>query len=196
MLSGSIPKGLRGLPKLEWIDLSNNHLSGGFPETRDSVALNPVWIDLSNNELSGTLPSTIGNFSSLVRLNLQGNRFSGSIHPQIGNWQHLLHIDLSSNNFSGKIPDQISLCPNLASLNLSRNQLSGDIPEFPGSPHQALSLVLAYLPLYELLSMNQACKPFRDAITNDVLIWLDIIVERRLSLCLNDEISVMQQNVN
>ncbi|KAJ8447693.1 hypothetical protein Cgig2_031747 [Carnegiea gigantea] len=56
-----------------------------------------------------------------------------------------------------------------------------------GPPHQGLTLVLAYLPLYELLSMNQACKSFRDAITNDVLICLDIIVERRLSLCLTDE---------
>ena len=56
-----------------------------------------------------------------------------------------------------------------------------------GPPHQALSLVLAYLSLYELLSMNQAGKSFRDAITNDVLIWLDIIIERRLGLRLTDE---------
>ena len=56
-----------------------------------------------------------------------------------------------------------------------------------GPPHEALSLVLAYLPLYELLSMNQACKSFRDAITNDILIWLEIIVERRLSFRITDE---------
>ncbi|KAJ8447699.1 hypothetical protein Cgig2_031753 [Carnegiea gigantea] len=161
-LSGSMPRNLGTNGKLEYLDLSQNKLTGNLP----GVEL----IDLSNNELSGALPPTIGNFSSLQELFLQGNRFSGSIHPQIGNLQYL---DLSSNNFSGKIPN---LLPNLVFLNLSRNQLSGDIPEFP-----------AYLPLYELLSMNQACKPFRDAITNDVLIWLDIIVERRLSLCLTDE---------
>ena len=35
--------------------------------------------------------------------------------------------------------------------------------------------------------MSQVCKFFRDAIANDVLIWLDVIVERRLSLRLTDE---------
>ena len=35
--------------------------------------------------------------------------------------------------------------------------------------------------------MNQVCKYFRDAIANDVLIWLNIIVERRLGLHLTDE---------
>ena len=64
--------------------------------------------------------------------------------------------------------------------------------ESSGPPHQALSLVLAYLPLYELLSMNQVCKSFRDAINNDVLIWLDIIVERRLSLRLTYETSLIK----
>ena len=59
--------------------------------------------------------------------------------------------------------------------------------ESSGRPHEALSLVLGYLPLYELLSMNQVCKSFTDAINNDVLIWLDIIVKRRLSLRLTDE---------
>lgn len=57
-----------------------------------------------------------------------------------------------------------------------------------GAPHEAWFLILAYLPLQELISVSQVCKSFRDAINDDILIWLDIIVEKPLSFCLTDEI--------
>ena len=55
-------------------------------------------------------------------------------------------------------------------------------------PHEALFLVLAYLPLYELLSISEVCVSLRDAVQKDVLPWLNIIVERPLNLRLNNEI--------
>ncbi|OVA12238.1 F-box domain [Macleaya cordata] len=58
----------------------------------------------------------------------------------------------------------------------------------PQLPHEALSLVLSYLNLFELLSMNEVCRTLRDAVNNDVLIWLDIIIEPPLSVRLNDDI--------
>lgn len=59
---------------------------------------------------------------------------------------------------------------------------------FAGPPHEALFLVLAYLPLFELLSMSEVCRSLRDAVEKNVLPWLNIIVERPLSLRLSDEI--------
>ncbi len=61
----------------------------------------------------------------------------------------------------------------------------------PGSPHEALFLVIAYLPLFELLAMSEVCMSLRDAVQKDVLPWLNIIVERPLSLRLSDEILMM-----
>ncbi|KAE8076334.1 hypothetical protein FH972_014994 [Carpinus fangiana] len=55
-------------------------------------------------------------------------------------------------------------------------------------PHEALFLVLAYLPLFELLAISEVCVSLRDAVQKDVLPWLNIIVERPLNLRLNDEI--------
>ncbi|KAJ7942910.1 F-box protein [Quillaja saponaria] len=57
----------------------------------------------------------------------------------------------------------------------------------PVMPHEALFLVLAYLPVYELLAMSQVCISLRDAVNNDVLPWLNIIVKSPLNSQLCDE---------
>ncbi|KAL1327819.1 hypothetical protein HN51_037814 [Arachis hypogaea] len=54
------------------------------------------------------------------------------------------------------------------------------------SPHEAMFLVLGYLPVYELLLMSQVCRSLRDALNNDVLPWLNILVQRPLSSRLSD----------
>ncbi|KAI3453156.1 hypothetical protein Pfo_009819 [Paulownia fortunei] len=56
------------------------------------------------------------------------------------------------------------------------------------SPNEAIFFVLAYLPLFELLAMTIVCKSLRDAINNDILPWLKIIVDPPLNWRLSDEI--------
>lgn len=46
-----------------------------------------------------------------------------------------------------------------------------------GQPHESLYLVLPYLPLFELLAMTQVCRSFKDALNNDILPWLNIVVD-------------------
>ncbi|XP_076947265.1 F-box protein SKIP28-like [Bidens hawaiensis] len=46
-----------------------------------------------------------------------------------------------------------------------------------GQPHESLYLVLPYLPLFELLAMAQTCTSLNNALNNDVLPWLNIVVE-------------------
>ncbi|XP_043695048.1 F-box protein SKIP28-like [Telopea speciosissima] len=59
----------------------------------------------------------------------------------------------------------------------------------PGEPHEALFFVLAYQQLRERLLMRAACRSLRDAVDNDVLLWLDIFVEPPLSCrLLNDSL--------
>ncbi|KNA13676.1 hypothetical protein SOVF_114470, partial [Spinacia oleracea] len=57
-----------------------------------------------------------------------------------------------------------------------------------GPPHQALYFVLAYLPLQQLLLVSQVCKSFKDSIRDDVLVWLNLVVENPLSVRLTDQI--------
>lgn len=56
------------------------------------------------------------------------------------------------------------------------------------TPHEALFLVLAHLDLFELVTLSQVCKSFREAINSDVLLWLDILVKPPLSLRFNDDV--------
>lgn len=58
---------------------------------------------------------------------------------------------------------------------METNQESSNI----GQPNESLFLVLSYLSLFELLAMTQVCKSFKDAINNDILPWLNIIVDEK-----------------
>lgn len=60
----------------------------------------------------------------------------------------------------------------------------------PEPPHEALFLVLPYLPVRELLAMSEVCISLRDAVRNDVLPWLNLIVQSPLSSKLSDEILI------
>lgn len=58
----------------------------------------------------------------------------------------------------------------------------------PEPPHEAMFLVLAYLPLFELLSMGQVCKSLKQALDNDILPWLNLLVENPLNSRVSDNI--------
>ncbi|KAK1288173.1 F-box protein SKIP14 [Acorus calamus] len=57
----------------------------------------------------------------------------------------------------------------------------------PSEPHGALHLVLAYLPLPDLIAFHRVCTQFRDAVAGDPLLWRDVSVEPPLSGRLTDE---------
>ncbi|KAF8398967.1 hypothetical protein HHK36_014832 [Tetracentron sinense] len=73
---------------------------------------------------------------------------------------------------------------------IAQKRSSAEVEEViePDQPHKALFFVLAYLPLFELLSMIQVCRLLRDAVNHDVLLWLDIFVEKPLNLRISDNI--------
>lgn len=55
-----------------------------------------------------------------------------------------------------------------------------------GLPHEALFLVLVYLPLHELLVMAQVCRSVKEVLTGDILPWLNIMVGKPLNKRFND----------
>ncbi|KAF3432900.1 hypothetical protein FNV43_RR24002 [Rhamnella rubrinervis] len=136
---------------LNYLDLSNNLLSGILPDCLTSLQ-NLVMFNLANNNLSGTLPESILQLPRIITLHLNNNsfvgeppgsfrecrylevidigenKFSGNILPWIEELTYLRVLRLSSNLFSGSIPPQLCHLEYLQVLDVSHNKISGTIP--------------------------------------------------------------------
>ncbi|RVW83697.1 Brassinosteroid LRR receptor kinase BRL2 [Vitis vinifera] len=87
-----------------------------------------VGIDLSDNNLSGEFPQEITKLFGLVFLNLSRNHITGQIPESISMLRQLSSLDLSSNKLSGTIPSSMASLSFLSYLNLSNNNFYGEIP--------------------------------------------------------------------
>ena len=65
------------MKNLQELDLSQNSISGHFPECLGNLT-NLRVLDLSSNKLNGNIPSFITNFKSLEYLSLYDNNYDGS----------------------------------------------------------------------------------------------------------------------
>jgi hypothetical protein len=102
-------------------------------------------LDLSNQGLGGTLPQSLGNLTSLRRLNLSANVFSGSIGPLstlIGLEELALSCEYGCGDVNGTFA-MLSQLTNLRSLDLSGQRVKGSLEPLSGLT-QLTSLVLAY----------------------------------------------------
>ncbi|XP_028550158.1 receptor-like protein Cf-9 homolog [Dendrobium catenatum] len=123
---GVFPKKIFLLKKLQYLDISDNHmLSGSLPKFPEESKL--ISLDLSFTNFFGNLPDTIGNLKFLKNLNLLSCQFSGRIPPSIGNLSQLEHLYLSENNLQGHIPKSLFQILGLSVLSLGSNNFSGDL---------------------------------------------------------------------
>ncbi|GJV20847.1 probable LRR receptor-like serine/threonine-protein kinase [Tanacetum coccineum] len=127
-LTGQIPDCLWNFKELKVLNLGHNNLSGRLPASIESLFKLKV-LYLYKNHLSGELPVSLKNCTSLIYLNLGANNFSGDVPVWIGeNLSGLYVLGLRSNNFFGTIPSQLCQLENLQLLDLSLNNLYGAIP--------------------------------------------------------------------
>ncbi|XP_052139942.1 receptor-like protein kinase HSL1 [Oryza glaberrima] len=130
-LTSDFPTVLYGCSALEFLDLSNNQLSGRLPGDIDKLSSGMLHLNLSSNAFVGDVPSAIGRFSKLKSLVLDTNRFNGN-YPgaAIGGLVELEMLTLASNPFKpGPIPDEFSKLTKLTYLWLSFMNLTGAIPD-------------------------------------------------------------------
>ncbi|KAK3226236.1 hypothetical protein Dsin_006098 [Dipteronia sinensis] len=128
------------LPKLLYMDLSYNFISGGLPnelsglqalvseEVRNEVERNYLELPISVMPVNASDRPYNRLLNLAPTLNVSNNRLSGGIPVEIGQLKFLYVLDLSHNNLSGNIPDEMSLLTNLERLDLSGNHLFGEIP--------------------------------------------------------------------
>ncbi|WOH01991.1 hypothetical protein DCAR_0521378 [Daucus carota subsp. sativus] len=128
------------LPKLSYLDLHSNHLTGKIP-------LPPAiyeYADYSSNNFSSTIPPDIGyNISAAYFFSASRNNLTGSIPESICNAKNLAVLDLSYNRLNGKIPScLLHKSKVLEVLNLGNNNFTGNVSKtfFEGRGLRTLDL--------------------------------------------------------
>ncbi|MFQ6654233.1 hypothetical protein Gotur_025307 [Gossypium turneri] len=133
----AFPEFLKSQENLEFLELSNNKISGAIPNW---VWKKSLWhLYLANNHLSSldqllpnqsstssqtSLTRPICNLSQLRNFNASHNNLSGTIPNCLGKMNDLLLLDLQGNNFSGMLP-KFSKATHLHILKVSENRLEG-----------------------------------------------------------------------
>ncbi|GKA21378.1 kinase-like domain-containing protein [Tanacetum coccineum] len=88
-----------------------NRLGGKIPKELLQIPSLTNFVDLSQNHLSGSIPPEIKDLKLLSELDLSYNIFSGNITSSLGKipqfldkWKSLEYLNLSFNDFEGKVP--------------------------------------------------------------------------------------------
>ncbi|KAJ4415537.1 hypothetical protein N0V82_007259 [Gnomoniopsis sp. IMI 355080] len=123
---GTLPSDLSGIPYLYELDVSNNQLSGPFPEGA-LTAVNLTLLDLRYNNFEGPVPAEVFDLDLDV-LFLNDNQFDGEVPTNLGNTP-ALYVTLANNAFTGSIPTSVGEAANLQEILLGGNQFSGFLPE-------------------------------------------------------------------
>ncbi|KAK7274080.1 hypothetical protein RIF29_15152 [Crotalaria pallida] len=130
-LSGSISpllcghRMLNGKSNLKYLDISNNHLTGGLTNCWNNWK-SLVHINLGSNNLTGKIPQSMGLLSNLTSLHLHENNLLGEIPSSLQNCWSLLVLNVRENKLSGNVPNWIPQGATV--LQLRSNQFNGDIP--------------------------------------------------------------------
>ena len=120
-IDGSIPRSFVNMPKLQYLELQDNQLTGTISPIA-SFKSPLISLNLNNNGLEGTIPESLGLLTGLIMLNLGHNTIDGTIPSTLRRLTKLQLLNIENNQLSGTIPvlDQSTL----QDINLSVNYLT------------------------------------------------------------------------
>ncbi|XP_039174330.1 receptor like protein 22 [Eucalyptus grandis] len=117
------------LPNLSYLDISSNSLETTLPVPPSLVMV----YNISNNFLYGEVPTSICEARSLTVLDLSNNALNGTLPPCLGSIRPLILLNLTRNKFDGMIPHVYPNGCALRMIDLRENQLSGIVPRSLGN---------------------------------------------------------------
>jgi hypothetical protein len=152
---GKVPTDLGDLKRLRYLMLSENQLTGSFPQINEMYSITKLHLD--DNSFSGSIPTFLQEFDRLgtysflvdsferhknwigtqlpalieqtVSFRLDNNKLSGPFPKQsLGKLFNLEVLSLGGNEFTGTIPDVFDFIHRLTSLHLNNNKFKGTIP--------------------------------------------------------------------
>jgi Leucine-rich repeat (LRR) protein len=126
-LEGPLPLFRSNLSELY---LQNNMFSGPIPENISELLPKLYWLDLSSNSITGRIPHSIGMLKELIGLVLRNNSLSRKLPPHWNDLQDLLVLNLAENNIFGSVPSSMQYLKSLELISLSQNHLEGELPFF------------------------------------------------------------------
>ena len=127
-LTGTLPKEIERLEKLETFTCSENRFTGTVPEWTALRKLNTLR--MSNNMFTGTLPSFSGH-PEMASLDLSENKLNGTIPKNLletASPDESVFLDLSENMLTGTIPGELARFTDLT-LFLRNNRIEAIDPD-------------------------------------------------------------------
>uniref|UniRef100_A0A8I7BBB3 Protein kinase domain-containing protein n=1 Tax=Hordeum vulgare subsp. vulgare TaxID=112509 RepID=A0A8I7BBB3_HORVV len=131
-LSGGLPLGLLASSSITTLDVSFNQLNGTLHELPSSTPGRPLQVlNISSNLFAEQFPSTTWKtMENLIAINASNNSFTGQIPTQFCSTSPSLTVlDLCFNKFSGSVPPGLGDCSKLRELRAGYNNLSGRLPD-------------------------------------------------------------------
>ncbi|PIA29853.1 hypothetical protein AQUCO_05800137v1 [Aquilegia coerulea] len=126
-ITGTLPKDIFNLPRLQFLTIRNNKLSGPLRIDISPKSDRFQSLELDGNQFTGSIPNSISQFTHLLSLYLNNNKFSGGIPYSFRQFRNMTYLRLQNNQLSGGIPDIFKSLV-LRDFDLSYNKLSGGIP--------------------------------------------------------------------
>ncbi|MED6217351.1 hypothetical protein PIB30_016975 [Stylosanthes scabra] len=136
-LEGSLPDTFQFFPRLRYLSLNDNNLTGILPNSLAQTAVEQLLLQNQKVGFEGSL-HVLSTMTHLTKIYLQNNKFSGSI-PNLSNSPNLVTLRLDNNFLTGVVPPSLATLPNLECLYLNKNMLRAPIPNF-GSHIRDISL--------------------------------------------------------
>ncbi|KAF2305307.1 hypothetical protein GH714_003613 [Hevea brasiliensis] len=127
---GQIPVDVVKLSSLSIFNISNNRISGSFPNKIGDLLSLTQLIAYSNN-ITGPLPASFGNLKNLTVFRAGQNLISGSLPPEIGGCENLQILGLAQNQLGMEIPREVGML---------KNHLNGTIPKEIGNLSSAVEI--------------------------------------------------------